>query len=169
MEMDKTSFTEIEKRAVADELASLLPTLSPLLQPEDISKIDQLIQTALESGIIKHNVFGLNPLIFGLQTARIAIDEIGLKREGLLAILVYACQFCEDHSIEEINTLFGEGVSHIIHGLQRIQQLYVKSPAVESENFRNLLISLLPLRPPCPQTRPLQVEERVGRPEPEIP
>ena len=141
MEMDKTSFTEIEKRAVADELASLLPTLSPLLQPEDSSKIDQLIQTALESGIIKHNVFGLNPLIFGLQTARIAIDEIGLKREGLLAILVYACQFCEDHSIEEINTLFGEGVSHIIHGLQRIQQLYVKSPAVESENFRNLLIS----------------------------
>ena len=36
---------------------------------------------------------------------------------------------------------FGESVARILRGLQRIQQLYKKNPVIESENFRNLLLS----------------------------
>ena len=36
---------------------------------------------------------------------------------------------------------FGKQVSTIIHGLVRIQDLYKKNPVIESENFRNLLLS----------------------------
>ena len=36
---------------------------------------------------------------------------------------------------------FGEGVATILQGLVRVQELYSKTPIVESENFRNLLLS----------------------------
>ena len=37
--------------------------------------------------------------------------------------------------------MFGESVRLIIHGLVRIHELYSKNPVIESENFRNLLLS----------------------------
>ena len=36
---------------------------------------------------------------------------------------------------------FGESVAHVIRGLVRIQDLYKRNPIIESDNFRNLLIS----------------------------
>ena len=44
-------------------------------------------------------------------------------------------------TIEEVEEQYGPQVSRILHGLNRIQQLYQKNPVVESENFRNLLLS----------------------------
>ena len=40
-----------------------------------------------------------------------------------------------------MRTLYGESVSRILHGLERIADLYSRNPVVESENFRNLLLS----------------------------
>ena len=37
--------------------------------------------------------------------------------------------------------MYGEDVAGIIHGLVKINELYAKSPTIESENFRNLLLS----------------------------
>ena len=139
--MEKLQFTDTEKLAVAERLTLLKSSLGDWLQPDDEIKIRGLIKEALENEQIQRNVFGLNPMLFGLQTAQIALEEIGLKREGILAIIIYSCQLSDHHTTEEIASMFGEGVAHIIHGLQRIQQLYMKSPSVESENFRNLLIS----------------------------
>ena len=43
--------------------------------------------------------------------------------------------------MEEIRKAFGDNVARIVHGLIRIQKLYEKNPVIESENFRNLLLS----------------------------
>ena len=40
-----------------------------------------------------------------------------------------------------VSQTYGEDVAGIISGLVRINELYEKSPAIESENFRNLLLS----------------------------
>ena len=44
-------------------------------------------------------------------------------------------------TIEQVEEQYGPQVARILHGLNRIQQLYQKNPVVESENFRNLLLS----------------------------
>ena len=44
-------------------------------------------------------------------------------------------------SLEQTEKLFGKSVAQIIHGLVRIHELYTKTPVIESENFRNLLLS----------------------------
>ena len=75
------------------------------------------------------------------QTAQILKEEIGLKGDAIKA--VHLIPEIEDGriTIEEVEEQYGPQVSRILHGLNRIQQLYQKNPVVESENFRNLLLS----------------------------
>lgn len=99
------------------------------------------LKDALRSNLIQRDVFGMNPILLSLQTAQIAISEIGLKRDGVMAILLYTCVAENDNSLEKIEENFGKNVATIIHGLKSIQELYKKNPVIESENFRNLLLS----------------------------
>lgn len=75
------------------------------------------------------------------QTAQILEEEIGLKGDAIQA--VHLIPEIEDGriTIEQVEEQYGPQVSRILHGLNRIQQLYQKNPVVESENFRNLLLS----------------------------
>ena len=139
--MERLEFTEQERSEVKRLTEWLRQSIGSALHQGDEEKLKRMLKESVEQGIMRRGVFGLHPMLFGLQTAQIAIEEIGLKREGVIAIIIYSCQFGDRLSLEEIAGMFGDGVAQIIKGLTRIQQLYSKSPAVESENFRNLLIS----------------------------
>jgi len=75
------------------------------------------------------------------QTAEILTEEIGLKGDTTDAVMLIPELEAGHTTMEEVGKTHGESVVRILHGLQRIQQLYEKNPAVESENFRNLLLS----------------------------
>ena len=75
------------------------------------------------------------------QTAEILTEEIGLKGDAIQAVLLVP-DIEEGHlTLEEAEAQYGQQVAQILHGLDRVRQLYKKKPAVESENFRNLLLS----------------------------
>ena len=111
------------------------------LSPDDELHLRTLLRRAVAEDRIERNVFRLNPVLLALQTARIAVNEIGLKRDSILAILLYDGVLNGYNSIETVEVEFGEGTAKIIRGLVRVQNLYKKNPVVESENFRNLLLS----------------------------
>ena len=75
------------------------------------------------------------------QTAEILTEEIGLKGDAIEAVSLIPDIEAGNITIEEVEKSHGESVARILHGLARIQQLYDKNPSVESENFRNLLLS----------------------------
>ncbi len=75
------------------------------------------------------------------QTAEILEKETGLKGDAIQAVHLIP-EIEEGHlSVEQVKEQYGDQVARILHGLNRIQQLYQKNPVVESENFRNLLLS----------------------------
>ena len=75
------------------------------------------------------------------QTAQILEEEIGLKGDAIQAVHLIP-EIEEGHlSIDQVEDQYGSQVARILHGLNRIQQLYQKNPVIESENFRNLLLS----------------------------
>lgn len=138
---EKLVFTPAE-RAEADELLGQLRQLvGESLHPEDASNVEKLLRAAIESGSLHRNVFGLNPIVCALQTALIAVNDIGLKRDCVIAVLLYDNVMSGFTTVETIHELFGGGVSTIIRGLVKVQLLYKKNPKIESENFRNLLLS----------------------------
>jgi GTP pyrophosphokinase len=75
------------------------------------------------------------------QTAEILREEIGLKGDALQAVTLIPEVDEGKLTLEEVEAQYGPQVSRILHGLNRIQQLYQKNPVIESENFRNLLLS----------------------------
>ena len=75
------------------------------------------------------------------QTAAILAEEIGLGDDAVEACLLVPDVDEGNISHDEVKARYGESVARIIDGLGRIRQLYEKNPVVESENFRNLLLS----------------------------
>lgn len=68
-------------------------------------------------------------------------EEIGLGDDSITAIRLRKEYEEGNISIEEVKEQYGESVASILHGLQRITELYSKNPVIESENFRNLLLT----------------------------
>lgn len=138
---EKLFFTKKERNDIVNIIRGLRENAHGMLKREDEKNIFRHLKTALENDLIQRDVFGMNPILLSLQTAQIAVSEIGLKRDGVMAILLYTSVAENDNSLEEIEKNFGKNVSTIIHGLRSIQELYKKNPVIESENFRNLLLS----------------------------
>ena len=115
--------------------------IAPSLIEGDEENIRQLLLDAIDTNQLQRNVFGLNPILLSFQTAILVVEEIGLKRDSVLAVLLRPCVEGGMLTVDEVKDKFGESVARILHGLQRIQELYQKNPVIESENFRNLLLS----------------------------
>ena len=87
------------------------------------------------------DIFGLLPIDKSLATAQVVVDEIGLGHDSVLAVLLRPMLEEQLVTLEQVEHDHGPSVARILHGLERIQRLYSKNPVVESENFRNLLLS----------------------------
>lgn len=136
----KEFFTREEKTLVLDTIKRLRSKTGYALSKDDERKVFALLKESILTEKISRDIFGLNPILLSLQTAEIAIDEIGLKRDGTLAVILHSCANTQE-TIEDIEQIFGGAVGTILKGLVHIQDLYKKNPVVESENFRNLLLS----------------------------
>ena len=76
-----------------------------------------------------------------VQTAEILEEEIGLKGDAIEAVYLIPEIESGRITMETVAEQHDPQVVRILHGLNRIQQLYLKNPVIESENFRNLLLS----------------------------
>ena len=138
---EKLVFSTEEQDTANGLLSKLLANDANGFQPNDAEKLRQRIDQYVHSGTLQRNIFGLNPIVYALETAEIAFDEIGLKRDAIIAIVLYTGVVAGINDTAQIEKDFGRGVAQIIHGLVKVQELYKRTPVVESENFRNLLIS----------------------------
>ncbi|WP_278372718.1 RelA/SpoT family protein [Segatella bryantii] len=141
MSETKFEFTAEEREETTQLLEHVKQAIGDTLQENDEKKIYEHIKEGLERGQFQRDIFGLNPILHALRTAKIAVDEINLKRDGVLSILAYYSVVNGYNTIDDMQAKFGDSVAHIIRGLVRIHDLYKKNPVIESENFRNLLIS----------------------------
>ena len=80
-------FTPQEAEEVQQLTAHLHEIVGPSLQDGDQEKINKFLQEAAQKGI-KRDVFGLHPVLTSLQTACIIVDEIGLRRDGVIATML---------------------------------------------------------------------------------
>ena len=138
---EKLVFSTEEQDTANGLLSKLLANDANGFQPNDAEKLRQHIDQYVHSGTLQRNIFGLNPIVYALETAEIAFDEIGLKRDAIISIVLYTGVVAGLSDTTQIEKDFGRGVAQIIHGLVKVQELYKRTPVVESENFRNLLIS----------------------------
>ena len=150
---ERLDFTPEEREQTLTLYAELKEKIASSLEEGDEERVRSHLLHALEQNKVRRDVFGLNPIVSSLQTALLVVDEIGLRRDAVLAVLLRPCVDVENDglqrsealptklTIDEVGASYGLAVGRILHGLQRIQELYKKNPVIESENFRNLLLS----------------------------
>ena len=140
--MEETLFFTAEERILLFDLYKKLLKLSKdTLQKNDCRKLKEHFKKVTSTGTIKRNEFGMNPIIKDMQTAVIVAEEIGMRRASIIGIMLHESVVNHLYTLEEIQQEYGEDVAGIIKGLVKINDLYSKGPTIESENFRNLLLS----------------------------
>ena len=135
------TFSIEEKNELLLTVKKLQSLVADVLNPDDFRKIKEILLQAVETDRLHRDKFGLNPILFDLQTAVITAEEIGLNRASIVSILLHDCVTIGVISEESVRQEFGHEVAHIIHGILRVNELYAKNPSIETENFRDLLLS----------------------------
>ncbi len=134
-------FTKEEKAKCLEIVDELLQLLGDSITEEDLSKLRLHVSRGVEQRHIVRNQFNLNPVCCALQTSLISVKDIGLRRDSVIAIMLYDSVLGGFYDVSQAKTDYGQGVETILEGLVKVQRLYERTPVIESENFRNLLLS----------------------------
>lgn len=136
-----TFFNSEEKKEFLDLYKRLLNSAGSTISQKETTKLAELLKKTTAEQVYQPNTFDINPILHAMRTACIVSEEIGVKGSYLIGIILHEVVKQGHQTVDEIQTEFGEDVAKIIKGLIKTNELYSKSPAVESENFRNLLLS----------------------------
>lgn len=129
------------KKHLIKEYKELYPKLQEVCTPEDMHQLKSWIKNAFANDAYDDMRFEQHTLIHRLHTLHILLDDMGLKRSSIISLLILANVQKGCKTLEEAENDFGSDVCTILNGLVKTQALYAKSPVIESENFRNLLLS----------------------------
>ncbi|MBO7230203.1 MAG: bifunctional (p)ppGpp synthetase/guanosine-3',5'-bis(diphosphate) 3'-pyrophosphohydrolase [Bacteroidaceae bacterium] len=133
--------TEEERKDILELIEVLTKNIEGGQESNSYKYIRERIVNAITEGKITRDSLGFSPVIIDMQTAVLVGHEIGFQDEIITSILLNRCVNAGTANIEEIKEVFGENVTKILTNLMQINSLYAKSPTIESENFRNLLLS----------------------------
>lgn len=138
---EQAFFTPQDHKQLVPLYRRLLRLSGDTLQKDDCRNVKKQLIQSMSAGSIPRNAFNMNPIIKDMQTAIIVAEEIGMRRASILGIMLHESVKYHLCTLESVQKNYGEDVAGIIRGLVKINELYEKSPTIESENFRNLLLS----------------------------
>lgn len=136
-----TFFTRNEKKEFLSLYRKLIHSAGNSVSQESREKLKNHLTQAAKNGALKPTTFDANPILHAMRTAYIVSEEVGIKGSCLLGILLLDIVKNNFLTSKQVDKEYGDDVSKIIHGLVKTNELYDKSPVVESENFRSLLLS----------------------------
>lgn len=120
---------------------ALLRVTGPVAEPGDARAIRSLLSKAVEAGAYASGPMGLDQLRHRLYAALLMADAVSPDRSMTIAMLIDPACTAGFVTKEEVEKQFGADVAKLVGGLSKVAELYAKTPAVDSDNFRNLLLS----------------------------
>ena len=130
-----------EKKELFGLIRELRKNAEGKLSSSDYRFVRERITDSVKQGKITRDGLGFNPIIIELKTAMLVSQEIGYQREIIISILINHCIQAGTATIEEMKEELGESAVKILENLAQINSIYAKSPTIETENFRKLLLS----------------------------
>ena len=132
----------------ADELqglrglyAELLRNTREVAEPADAADLRHAIAKAVAAGHYGRDKFGNSLFVRALLTANALCSRVSADRNMVIAVLLYPICLSEHATTEQISSLWGDDIAKMVGGLLKVSTLYQRGAAVESENFRRLLMA----------------------------
>lgn len=106
-----------------------------------IRPLRTILKTAAQAGVFQRVAPQINPMLRNLNTAYVVASEMGLRRSSVVSAMLYDLVIAGYMTVEEAESAFGPSVGGILRGLTKANELYDRNTSIETENFRNLLLS----------------------------
>ncbi len=139
--MEEKYFSADEKKELIISFRRILRLACDVVDANDINKVKQIIIEGINQNHYRRNRYGINPMIHNLQTSLLLCEKISPDRNILIAILLYDLCKTEFISVDDISKDWGDDINKLVRGLLKVSTLYSKQAAVESDNFRKLLLT----------------------------
>ena len=134
-------FSDEERARLLRLYRNLLRLVWDNSTPMQIKQVRHILTDAIQAGAFQRTIPEINPIIRNLNTALIVANEIGLHHSSIICTLLYDLVISKQYSVEEAEQTFGPSIGGILRGLAKVNELYDRNTAIETENFRNLFLS----------------------------
>ena len=139
--MPNAYFTDDERLRLIEISRRLLRLTRDITLPDDVARVRVIMTEGIEQQHCPRDRFSINPIIHNLETALLLCEKISPDRNMVLAILLFI--LCKSEFIEEKELVkeWGDDIARLIRGLLKVSTLYARQAAMESDNFRKLLLT----------------------------
>lgn len=133
-------FTDEEQLLLKKKYSEVLDAARPYIEVTDISDIKRAFEIALvDKGALRAKS-GRHAIFRTLDIVLIVLNEIGLGKTALICTFLYDVVHSNNIPLSELEKEFGNSVTNILKGLVKVSELYARSMAIETDNFRKLLL-----------------------------
>ena len=139
--MDAKYFNQEEKAKMLNAVRQLMRMSKGVLLSCDFKILKQTIKSAIENGHYRKNKYGINPVVHNIETALMLCNKISPDRNMIVAIILHNICQTEYITVADLEKQWGADVAKLVSGLLKVATLYSRQAAVESDNFRNLLLT----------------------------
>ena len=112
-----------ENKEIAQQYKELLRISYQRLSKSDKKLIRLAFDTAVDAHKNQRRKSGEPYVFHPISVAKIVADEIGLDSTSIASALLHDVIEDSNYTIEDINEIFGETISKIVHGLTKISNL----------------------------------------------
>lgn len=130
-----------ERQSFVSTLLAIGHTGFEYASNEELHRLYDFVTSAVATDeSLLRDEFGLNRILMAVRTIKLAIEEIGMRGTVLTAYILRSV-VRKKEQCEPVERFFGKEVAAILQSFLRVEALEVKTEAMQTDNFRNLLIS----------------------------
>jgi len=137
-----TSYSKEESNILIKMYRTLLRKVRPFLKDGDAKLIKKAFNFAVEAHKNDRRKSGEPYIYHPISVAMICVEEMGLGATSVQAALLHDVVEDTEYNVKDIEDRFGLKVARIVDGLTKIKATMNKTPSMQAENFRKVLLTI---------------------------
>lgn len=130
-----------ERSGILGAVKALGSVAGTILTSDDITSLKDILVDGERRELYNRDIFGLHPLQTALDTAVILCDKVSPDRTMVIAALLHTAVRDGVTDASSLKARWGDDIALAVERLLKVDSLYDRHPAAESENFSRLLLT----------------------------
>lgn len=135
------NYSSAEKEEILRRYERLLDVWQTRKEKQDLEMVEKAFYFAANAHCNQRRRTGEPYIYHPIAVATIAAQDIGLGRTSITCALLHDVVEDTDYTLEDISSMFGEKVSHIIDGLTKLDKVE-NAESMQAENFKKIIRTL---------------------------
>lgn len=135
------NYSSAEKEEILRRYERLLDVWQTRKEKQDLEMVEKAFYFAANAHCNQRRRTGEPYIYHPIAVATIAAQDIGLGRTSITCALLHDVVEDTEYTLEDISSMFGEKVAHIIDGLTKLDKVE-NAESMQAENFKKIIRTL---------------------------